>query len=49
MVAEGREYLDSAWWISTFPGIAIVLTVLGVKFTSDGLADMLDPRSRGRS
>lgn len=46
MVAEGREYLDTAWWISTFPGVAIVVTMVGVKFFSDGLASILDPRGR---
>lgn len=46
MVAEGREYLDSAWWISTLPGVAIVVTMVGVKFFSDGLAAILDPRGR---
>ncbi len=46
MVAEGRQYLDTAWWISTLPGLTIVITVLGIKFLSDGLAAALDPRSR---
>jgi peptide/nickel transport system permease protein len=46
MVAEGRQYLDTAWWISTIPGITIVITVLGIKFLSDGLASALDPRTR---
>ena len=46
MIAEGRQYLDSAWWISTVPGVAIVITVLGIKFLSDGIAGVLDPRGR---
>ncbi|MGD9713007.1 MAG: ABC transporter permease [Thermomicrobiales bacterium] len=46
MVAEGRQYLDTAWWISTIPGITIVITVLGIKFLSDGLSSALDPRTR---
>jgi peptide/nickel transport system permease protein len=46
MISEGRQYLDTAWWISTMPGIAIVITVLGVKFFSDGVAGVLDPRTR---
>jgi peptide/nickel transport system permease protein len=46
MVSEGRQYLDTAWWISTMPGIAIIVTVLGVKFFSDGVAAILDPRTR---
>jgi peptide/nickel transport system permease protein len=46
MVAEGRQYLDTAWWISTIPGITIVITVLGIKFLSDGLSSAFDPRTR---
>jgi peptide/nickel transport system permease protein len=41
---EGREYLRSAAWISTFPGLAILITVLGFNFFGDGLRDALDPR-----
>lgn len=43
MLATGREYLSHAWWLSTFPGIAIVLTVLSVNFLGDWLRDVLDP------
>jgi peptide/nickel transport system permease protein len=46
MISDGRQYLDSAWWISTVPGVAIVVTVLGVKFLSDGISSVLDPRGR---
>ncbi len=46
MLSEGRDYLRDAWWISTFPGVAIVLTVLGVNMLGDGLRDVLDPRLR---
>lgn len=46
MLAEGRDYLRDAWWISTFPGMAIMLTVLGVNMLGDGLRDVLDPRLR---
>ncbi|HKV43633.1 MAG TPA: ABC transporter permease [bacterium] len=46
MLSEGRDYLRDAWWISTFPGIAIMLTVLGVNMLGDGLRDVLDPRLR---
>lgn len=46
MLADGRQYLGSAWWMSTFPGIAITLTVLGVVFVGDWLRDVLDPRMR---
>ena len=44
MLSEGRDYLRDAWWISTFPGLAIMLTVLGVNVLGDGLRDVLDPR-----
>ena len=46
MLSEGRDYLRDAWWISTFPGMAIMLTVLGVNMLGDGLRDVLDPRLR---
>lgn len=48
MLADGRQFLDTAWWIGTFPGLAIMLTVLGVNVFGDGLRDYVDPRSRGR-
>lgn len=44
MVADGREYLRSYHWISTIPGITIVLLVLGLNLLGDGLRDILDPR-----
>ena len=47
MIYEGREYLDSAWWISTFPGLVLMLTSLGVSRTGDWLRDLLDPTLRG--
>jgi len=43
---EGREYLRSAPWISTFPGLAILFTVLGFNFLGDGLRDAFDPRMK---
>lgn len=46
MLADGRQYLGSAWWIATFPGIAITVTVLGIVFLGDWLRDLLDPRLR---
>jgi len=46
ILAQGRDYLQNAWWISTFPGVAIALTVLGVNLFGDGLHDALDPRLR---
>jgi len=47
MVQEGREYLDSAWWISTFPGLILMLTSVAVSRTGDWLRDLLDPTLRG--
>lgn len=47
MLADGRQYIGSAWWMATFPGIAITITVLGVVFLGDWLRDVLDPRLRG--
>jgi len=44
MLAEGQTLLDSAWWLATFPGLAILLTVLAVNILGDGLRDLLDPR-----
>ena len=44
MLGEGRDYLREAWWISTFPGLGIMLTVLGMNLLGDGLRDVLDPR-----
>ncbi|MBI2964786.1 MAG: ABC transporter permease [Chloroflexi bacterium] len=46
MVAEGRDYLTNAWWVSFFPGAAIFLTVLSLNFLGDWLRDRLDPRLR---
>ncbi|MBI1736349.1 MAG: ABC transporter permease [Candidatus Rokubacteria bacterium] len=47
MIHEGREYLDSAWWISTFPGLVLMATSLVVSRTGDWLRDLLDPTLRG--
>jgi peptide/nickel transport system permease protein len=49
MIHEGRDYLDSAWWISVFPGIVLMLTSLVVSRTGDWLRDVLDPTLRGAS
>ena len=43
MLADGRDYLRDAWWIATFPGLAIMITAAGANFLGDGLRDMLDP------
>ena len=47
MVQEGREYLDSAWWISTSPGVVLMITSIVVSRTGDWLRDVLDPTLRG--
>ncbi len=46
MISDGRGYLDSAWWASAFPGIAIALVVMSGNFLGDWLRDKLDPRLR---
>lgn len=46
MVADGRQNLLGAWWVATFPGLTIVLTVLAFNLVGDGLRDALDPRLR---
>lgn len=46
MVADGRQNLLGAWWVATFPGLVIVLTVLAFNLVGDGLRDALDPRLR---
>jgi peptide/nickel transport system permease protein len=43
MLADGRTYLQSAWWVSVFPGLAIMFTVLGLNLLGDWLRDTLDP------
>lgn len=48
MLADGRDYLATAWWLATFPGVAITLLGLGLLFVGDWLRDLLDPRLRGR-
>jgi len=46
MLGEGREYLNTAWWISTFPGILLTLTTISVSRIGDWLRDVLDPTMR---
>lgn len=45
MLADGRKYLNVAWWLGVFPGLAIMLTVLAINLLGDALRDALDPRS----
>ncbi len=46
MLADGRQYLDTAWWTALFPGLAIMIAVMGVNLLGDGLRDALDPEMR---
>ncbi|EEQ93718.1 ABC transporter permease [Brucella intermedia] len=46
MLADGRTYLQTAWWVSIFPGLAILFTVLGLNLLGDWLRDSLDPTGR---
>jgi peptide/nickel transport system permease protein len=46
MINEGRNYIYNAWWVITFPGIAILLTVLAINLLGDWLRDVLDPTLR---
>jgi peptide/nickel transport system permease protein len=46
MLNDGRDYLVSAWWIATMPGIAIGITVFGVLSLGEGLRELLDPRGQ---
>jgi peptide/nickel transport system permease protein len=48
MISEGRNYITQQWWVSTFPGIAISLFVLGFNMLGDGIRDVMDPRLRSR-
>jgi ABC-type dipeptide/oligopeptide/nickel transport systems, permease components len=45
-ISEGRKYLPEQWWYATFPGLAILLLVLGFNLFGDGLRDLVDPRLR---
>lgn len=47
MVADGRDYLSTQWWVSTFPGLAIFVTVMSINLVGDWLRDVLDPTTRG--
>lgn len=48
LVADGRKWFPDKWWYSFFPGLAILITVLGFNILGDGLRDILDPRFRRR-
>ena len=44
MIATGREYIFTSWWLTLFPGLAVFIVVLAVNFVGDYLRDMRDPR-----
>ncbi|HPX12188.1 MAG TPA: ABC transporter permease, partial [Syntrophales bacterium] len=48
MLTAGKDNIDIAWWLSVFPGLAILVTVLGFNLLGEGIRDSLDPRLRGR-
>lgn len=48
ILTDGKEYIQFAWWLSLFPGMAILMTVLGYNLLGEGLRDALDPRSESR-
>ncbi len=45
ILTDGKDYIQFAWWLSLFPGLAILITVLGYNLLGEGLRDALDPRS----
>ncbi len=49
MLTSGKDYLEVAWWLSLFPGLAILLTVLGFNLLGEGLKDALNPRLSDKS
>jgi peptide/nickel transport system permease protein len=46
MLSDGRAYMATAWWLTTFPGLAMMLTVLALNVIGDWLREFLDPRMR---
>ena len=46
VIRDGQLYLEHAWWISTLPGVVILLIAVSLHFLSDGVRELLDPRSR---
>ena len=49
MIADGRSYITTAWWLCMIPGLAILITVMSVNLVGDALADRINPALRGRS
>ena len=48
IIADGRTYVQEAWWITVFPGLVIATLVLALNLMGDGLRDILDPRQRAQ-
>jgi len=48
ILTDGKEYIQFAWWLSLFPGLAILITVLGYNLLGEGLRDALDPRTTNK-
>jgi peptide/nickel transport system permease protein len=48
ILTDGKDYIQFAWWLSLFPGLAILITVLGYNLLGEGLRDALDPRSNNK-
>ena len=46
ILAESRRYIDFAWWLAFFPGLAILITIMAYNFVGEGLRDAVDPRLR---
>lgn len=46
LLAAGREYIRDAWWITTFPGLVLMLTIIALTLVGDGMRDALDPRMK---
>lgn len=48
MLSAGRQYVSTAWWLATFPGLAIFLIVLSINMIGDAVRDRLDPKNQRR-
>ncbi|OYV72326.1 MAG: peptide ABC transporter permease, partial [Deltaproteobacteria bacterium 21-66-5] len=48
ILTVGKNYIEFAWWLSLFPGLAILFTVLGYNLLGEGIRDAVDPRLKGR-
>ena len=47
LITEGQAYMTNAWWMSALPGLAIIVTGIGLSLIGDGLSDLLRPAGRG--